>query len=198
MKNVFLNQRNIILLFVSCFFVLLAQSCKKDKKDIKLIVTPKFDFKETFENRDSAYKTWIRYGDRTEITNRTVSSTQTNKSKVLLIYELNCYGVSTCLSDTGSALRNFTNFEGEKAFSLKYECNDSNTGYLAQIRNGKFLKIARFNTNTDETDWYKINISDTFSLFKTDTLQIRFGYSFHSRMSGPSTAYFDNIELREQ
>ena len=195
MKNIFLNQQNITLLFVFCFFVLLAQSCKKDKKVPVVIL--KFDFKETFDDSVSA-SSWILYHD-SFITNKSVEyGTPTLSSKALIISVISCHGVKNCISDTSSALRNFTNFEGEKSFKLTFETKTYGEAYLAQIRNGKFLKLAKQITTINGIDWNNITISDTFSLLKTDTLQIRFGNSFYSMLSGPYYAYYDNIELREQ
>jgi len=184
MKNIFLNQQNITLLFVFCFFVLLAQSCKKDKKDSK------FDFKESFEDSIEA-KSWILY-------NAYISNMVPNNpliklnSKALIITVIN--SPAPCYTDSGSGVRIFTNFEGTKIFSLSCDTNPGGNLTLSQIRNGKFLKTKTILKYSNV--W---SMTDTFSLMKTDTLQIRLSNSYYGTMSGPQgTTCFDNIELHEQ
>jgi len=187
MKTIFLNRRNIFLLFVFFFFVSIFQYCKKDKQ------VPKFDYKETFDDSVSV-KSWIL--DHVSISDiDPINPNMKLKSKELFIRLDGQYS-------WGSAIRNFTNFEGTKSMVLTTGNIPSGGDgvWLNQIRNGKLFKTAQyFNSKTDNGSTC-VTVQDTFLLLKTDTLQIGLGstYTTVNDLSVPTYAFYDNIELREQ
>jgi hypothetical protein len=193
---IFLNRRNFFLLFVFFFFVLLFQCCKKDKQVSNPIINDttkvsKFDYKENFEDSIEV-KSWILYNAYISNVNTYFNPPRKLNSKALIITIITC--TPPCSTDSGSAVRNFTNFEGTNIFSLSCDTNPGGNLTLSQIRNGKFLKtktILKYSTV-----W---TMTDTFSLMKTDTLQIRLSNSYYGTWSGPQgTTCFDNLELRQQ
>jgi len=193
MKNIFLIRQSITILFYFCI-VLLSQSCKKEKQ-VPIIKdtteSSKFYFKETFENRDSVYKTWILF--RGYIYNKNNDYRGLNSN----VLDISLGG----WNDSGYAKRNFTNFEGTKIMKLSSPSFAiSATGVtLTQYRDGKLLKTANYIESQIYDSVRNISIRDTFSFVKTDTLQIKFLHHYiYYGGSGPNDYYYDNIELREQ